>query len=129
MEHLKFSTTIEVNESNLPPRYEIFPPNLLGDELLYMSAEKFLKATSLGNLLPKEVISQGQKSLQNSLTNDRDDRGDFPPKYYHGNTSPEYCPSTSQEDNPQELGLIEGTPPVKDSPPPPLLCTAAVTPF
>ena len=98
----------------MPPGYEILPPNLLGDELLYMSAEKFLKATSLGNLLPKEVISQDQNSLQTSLTNDKDDRGDFPPKYYHGDTSPEYYPSTSQEDSPQELGLVEGTPPVMD---------------
>ena len=118
VDQLRFSTTIEVEGNNLPPGYEVLPPNLLGDELLYMSSEKSLKATSLGNLLPKEVISQDKSSLQNSLINDMDDRKDFPPKCYHGNTSPEYCPSTSQENNPQELGLIEGTPPVKDSPPP-----------
>ena len=63
VDHLRFSTTIEVEGNNLPPGYEVLPPNLLGDELLYMSSQKSLKATSLGNLLPKEVISQDQSSL------------------------------------------------------------------
>ena len=125
-DHLRFSTSIEVDGNNLPPGYEILPPNLLGDELLYMSAEKFLKATSLGNLLPKEVISQDQNSLQSSLTNDRDDRGDFPPKYYHGDARPEYYLSTSQQDSPFPLvggrymavgpeTLVKYLPPMKEA--------------
>ena len=47
-----------MEENKLPSDYEILPPHLLGDKLLYMSSEKSLKATSLGDLLPKELIKQ-----------------------------------------------------------------------
>ena len=99
-----------MEENKLPSEYEILPPHLLGDELLYMSSEKSLKATSLGDLLPKELIKQ-----ENNIY----DKKDFPSKCYHGNTSSELCPSTSQES-----GLIEKAPPANDLPPPSPLYTA-----
>ena len=77
-DQLRFSTTIEVEENKLPSDYEVLPPHLLGDELLYLSSEKSLKATSLGDLLPKEVINQHSKN---------DDKMDPHSKFYQGNTT------------------------------------------
>ena len=49
----------------MPTDYEVLPPHLLGDELLFLSSEKSLKATALGDLLPKELISQNSENDDN----------------------------------------------------------------
>ena len=57
-EYLRFTTALDIDNLNPPPQYEGHPSYLMGEEMLYLSAERSLKATSLGSLLPGHVINQ-----------------------------------------------------------------------